>query len=83
MIRDLSVLSEEDEEALHQSVDLFCDFEAPLRAILALLVVNSGALVIVDLQVLDLSTCCLTKCSERGKQVVSVTILESVLVEEV
>ena len=82
MIGDFNVLSQEDEEALHQIVHLLCDLEASFRVILALFVVESCALVIVDLQVLDLIVC-LTKCSEGSQQVVCVTILESVLVEEV
>ena len=74
MIGDFNVLSQEDEEALHQIVYFLCDFEASFRVILALFVVDSCTLVIIDLQVLDLSTC-LTKCSKGGKQVVCVTIL--------
>ena len=74
MIGDFNVLSQEDEEALHQIVYLLCDFEASLRVILALFVVYSCTLVIIDLKVLDLSTC-LTKCSKGSKQVVCVTIL--------
>jgi hypothetical protein len=74
LIGDFNVLSQEDEEALHQIVYFLCDFEASLRVILALFVVDSCTLVVIDLQVLDLSAC-LTECSKRGKQVVCVTIL--------